>query len=178
MPAPLSVGHLRTPEFKVNQNAFYIIEIEVGKTIPFETLNCLLGVESTYQERCKGTPSVVHATWTLTSSGAVVARGSAEEFKGGGWTNDTISREIGSFNSEKGRRYVLEVDILSDGTRLEAGHPRLKVGVHPQHYEDNMVMSLFVTLFTAICVLIGVVLLLVGLVRRRSNPAPVAPVPP
>src|ERR1700693_5033534 len=42
MPVSLAVGHIRTREFKINQNAFYEMEIEAERNIPFQTLNCLL----------------------------------------------------------------------------------------------------------------------------------------
>jgi hypothetical protein len=44
VPLSLAIGQIRTREFKVNLNAIYIIEIEVQKKIPFDTLNCLLGL--------------------------------------------------------------------------------------------------------------------------------------
>jgi len=168
MPVSLTVGHIRTREFKINQNAFYEIEIEAERNIPFQTLNCLLGVESIEPNRCQDTPSVIRASWTLTNNGIAVARGSSDEFKGGGWSN-TISRGIGNFRLEKGRRYVLDADILTDGTVLEATHPRLKVGVHPEHYEWNMVMGLFVTALSGLIGLIGITMLIIGLVRVSPN---------
>lgn len=166
IPTSLTVGHIRTPEFKINQNAFYEIDIEAERNIPFETLNCLLGVESIYPERCKNTPSVIRASWILTSNGTAIAHGSSDDFKGGGWSN-TVSREIGNFNLERGKRYVLDVDIVTAGTLLQATHPRLKVGVHPSYYEGQIVMSLFVSAFAGLLGIVGIALLLVGLLRKR-----------
>jgi hypothetical protein len=166
-PISLTVGHIRTPEFKINQNALYEIAIDAERNIPYQTLNCLLGVEDIYPERCKDTPSVIRASWVLTSNGAAVAHGSSDEFKGGGWSV-TVERDIGSFRLSEGKRYVLDVDILNDGTLLQATHPRLKVGVHPEYYEGNMVSSLFVTAFACLLGLIGTVLLLIGLLRKRD----------
>jgi hypothetical protein len=140
--------------------------IDAERNIPYQTVNCLLGVEDIYPERCKDTPSVVRASWALTSNGVLIAHGSSDEFKGGAW-GITVSRDIGSFRLEKGRRYVLDVDILTDGTILQATHPRLKVGVHPEYYEGNMFRTLFVTAFAGILGIIGAVLLLVGLLGKR-----------
>jgi hypothetical protein len=53
--------------------------------------------------------------------------------------NDAISRELGHFQSQSGRIYVLDVNVLADGSALTPGKPRLKVGVHPEVYEGNMV---------------------------------------
>ena len=44
MPILMTVGDVRTREFKVNLSEPYRIEIEVAKSIPFDTLNCLLGM--------------------------------------------------------------------------------------------------------------------------------------
>ena len=166
VPLSLTVGHIRTREFKINQNALYEIAVDGERNIPYQTLNCLLGVEDIYPERCKDTPSVIRASWVLTSNGAILAHGSSDEFKGGAWST-TVSRDIGSFRLEKGKQYVLDVDILTDGSLLQATHPRLKVGVHPEYYEGNMVMTLFVKAFAGILGVIGIALLLVGLLRKR-----------
>jgi hypothetical protein len=45
LPVSLTVGHIKTREFKINQNALYEIEIDAERNIPYQTLNCLLGVE-------------------------------------------------------------------------------------------------------------------------------------
>ena len=72
IPISMDIGHTRTPEFKLNMNAPYMIEIEVQKEkIPFDTLNCLLGTAmapmSTNLRECPDRPSVVKASWVLTS---------------------------------------------------------------------------------------------------------------
>jgi hypothetical protein len=46
--------------------------------------------------------------------------------------NDSISRELGHFQSQNGRKYVLDVNVLADGAALAPGNPRLKVEVHPE----------------------------------------------
>src|SRR5712692_6203125 len=69
MPISLRGGHVRTREFKVNLKALYIVEIEVEKKIPYETLNCLLGIEDINPDKCKNTASVVNVSWVLSSQG-------------------------------------------------------------------------------------------------------------
>jgi hypothetical protein len=163
----MAVGHLRTPEFKLNLNAPYSIEIEVQKTIPFDTLNCLLGMAFTSREleECRDRASVVNASWILTSGGKTVASGSSKDNRSGSWMNDSIARELGHFQSESGRRYVLEVNVLSDGSALASGNPQLKVEVYPGYYETTMYQSLFVLLATAAIALVGVVLLAISLIN-------------
>jgi hypothetical protein len=171
LPISLKSGHVRTQEFKVNLKAFYIIEIEADRKIPYKTLNCLLGVENIYPDRCKDTPSVVNVSWVLSSQGAVVALGSTLDSKGGSWTNDTIARQLGSFQSERGRRYTLDLNVLADGSSLDAGNPRLKIGVHPMYYEEAAFASIPVLLLTAVLIVIGTIMLVASTLRanRRSK---------
>jgi hypothetical protein len=171
IPISMAVGHLRTPEFKLNLNAPYTIEIEVQKTIPFDALNCLLGMAltSTELKECRDRPSVVNASWILTSGGKAVARGSSNDYRSGSWMNDSIARELGHFQSESGRRYVLEVDVLADGSALASGNPRLKVEAYPGYYETTMYQNLFILLATGALVLVGVVLLAISLIRKRRT---------
>jgi hypothetical protein len=171
VPISMAIGHVRTREFKVNLNALYTIEIVVQKKIPFDTLNCLLGLgmssTSSALQECPDRPSVVKASWTLTSDGRTVASGSSDDDRSGGWGNDSISRILGTFHSENGRRYVLDVDVLADGSSLALGNPRLKVEVHPMFYEDVMVGGAAMSLTALVLVLLGGILLVISFVRNR-----------
>lgn len=173
IPVSMTVGHVRTPVFKVNRNALYDIEIEVEKKIPFETLNCLLGTtmatRSTDLVECPDKPSVVKISWVLMSNGETVARGSTDEYRSGAWRNDSISRELGTFTSESGRYYLLDVDVLADGSSLAPGNPHLKVEVSPAVYEDEAVGGAILFLLCIVLVLMGVVLLLVWFFRNRRT---------
>ena len=125
VPISMAIGHVRTPEFKINLNAPFTINVEVQKTIPFETLNCLLGTTmgrtSTDLQECPDKSSVVKASWVLTSNGQTVAQGSSDDYRSGAWMNDAISRELGHFQSQSGRIYVLDVNVLADGSALTPG---------------------------------------------------------
>ena len=171
MPILMTVGHVRTREFKVNLSEPYRIEIEVAKSIPFDTLNCLLGMSmgrtSTNIQDCPDRPSVVKASWVLTSEGQIVASGSSDDYRSGIWANDTISRELGHFQSQRGRSYVLDVNVLSDGTSLSTGKPQLEVEVDPEFNEGIMVWSAMLMLGTAVLVLIGGIILTVSFIRNR-----------
>lgn len=149
--------HVRTPEFRVNLKALYTIVIEAKKTVPYD-LNCLLGM-SWEPNKC-GQQSVVKASWVLSSRGQTVAQGSSDDEKGGFEATDTVARQIGSFRSERGRRYVLDVDFNTDGRVLAPTHPHLKVEVHPDFYEASGLISYF--LFWPCVGLAGVGLLLLA----------------
>ena len=83
--------------------------------------------------------------------------------------NDAISRELGHFQSQTGRRYLLDVDVLADGSALTPGKPRLKVEVHPEVYEGNMVWGFMVFIASGVLVLVGIALLIVS--SRKNRPA-------
>jgi hypothetical protein len=172
IPMSMAIGHVRTSEFKLNMSAPYTIGIEVQKTIPFDTLNCLLGMAmaraSTALEECPDRPSVVKASWVLTSDGQTVAQGSSDDYRGGAWMNDSISRELGHFESQSGLRYVLDVSVLADGSSLALGNPRLKVEVHPGVYEGYLFWSAILFLAAAVLVVVGIILLIVSWRRNRG----------
>src|SRR5208282_2885987 len=125
VPVSLTADHVHVPEFHINLSGPYEIKIEAKKRIPFEMLNCLLGM-SMSSEKCDG-PSVVRARWALTSNGVVVAKGISDTEKGGAWANDTIERQIGSFQGKWNRRYILDVDFTADGSALAVTDPHLVV---------------------------------------------------
>jgi hypothetical protein len=177
MPVSMTIGHIRTPEFKVNLEALYLIEIGAeAKNIPSDTLFCLLGykVDPHHRALCANTPSVVKGSWTLRSDGQIIASGSTEDENGGGEggavTDRGIARVIGTFPSEKNRPYVLDVDVLTDGSQLAPGNPHLKVEAFP---EDPVTNYWGPRLLTATIALefAGIVLLAISLLtrRRRSN---------
>ena len=172
MPIAMTPGHVRTPDFKVNTNRLFTIEIVSRKTIPFDALNCLLGTSLFAQSPCEQ-QSVISATWTLSSNGATVAQGTSETDPSGVWSNDHVAREIGSFRGESGRHYMLDVNVLTDGTALSATVPHLKIEVHPQYYEDNAFGTLFIFSLCAAVACIGVLITggSVFLSRRKAKRA-------
>jgi hypothetical protein len=71
VPISTAIGRVSTREFKVNLTLLYTIEIEVQKKIPFETLNCLLGLgvssTSSALQECPDRPSVVKASCSVST---------------------------------------------------------------------------------------------------------------
>jgi hypothetical protein len=100
MPVTLTPGHVRTSEFSANLNAQYTIRIEAKKRIPFDTLNCLLGMSIDVEKKCDR-PAVVRATWVLTSGGKPVIAGSSDSDEGGAWANETIEPKNGSHSAKR-----------------------------------------------------------------------------
>jgi hypothetical protein len=157
-------GHVHTPEFSVNLRGLYTIEVEAEKRIDFDTLNCLLGMSMEASKCVK--PSVIKASWVLTSKGKLVSKGESDADKGGGWANDTISREIGSFETEKGKPYVLDVTIIEDGAALAITDPHLKVEVQSDFYEGSLWIYYYLGRVCLPVVVLGLVLLCVSGLRR------------
>jgi hypothetical protein len=167
IPISMAIGHVRTREFKVNVNMPYTIDIEVQKTIPIQTLNCLLGTRvvgsSGTFEDCPDQPPVIRASWLLTSDGQTVAKGSSDDHRYGDWMKDSVSRELGNFQSQSGRRYVLDVNLLADGSALALGNPRLKVKADPDPFWAPPFLSFVLFGVMIVLVLIGSILVFFAL---------------
>jgi hypothetical protein len=120
-PISLSPGHIRTPEFKINVESAYQIEVEVNRGFDFWGVPCLIG-----GDQCHGDSGVLAVSWSLSSGGRSVANGASENGDRNIQWKATMGRVVGGFNAEKGS-HVLDVDVLQDGSRLNAGAPRLVV---------------------------------------------------
>ncbi|MBZ5534387.1 MAG: biopolymer transporter ExbD [Acidobacteriia bacterium] len=141
----LSPGHIKTNEFKINLESSYDILLEVERRFDFEQLPCMLGLLN-----CKDTPSILRANWTLSRAGQVVARGSGDKGEGKLRGSETMGRLLGAFWAGKGEHYVLDIDVLGDGSRLNAGHPRLEIvegGGAYQEYERSRVPTFYELFF-------------------------------
>jgi hypothetical protein len=165
MPVSMSPGHIRSPEFTVNLDAVYLIEIAADKNrIPADTLHCLLGYKLLDSD-CANTPSVVWASWVLSNNRQIVVRGSSDGPGGGAVTEDTIARAIGTFDGEAGRRYVLDVDTIDDGSELAQGNPRLRVEAF-LYPVGKMAWGPAVLIITVLLEFIGIVLLVMSGIKR------------
>jgi hypothetical protein len=165
MPVSLAVGEVRTPQFKVPVNQYYIISIEAKKRLPFDVLNCMMGI-SLVPNNC-GKEPILQAKWTLWSDGQIVGQGSSDEHRGGGWENDTVQCMIGKFKGRPGDRYVLVVDFTKDGSQLAVTDPRLKVHLADAYY--GMTETLYVFALFVLIEGIGMVLLISSAVRYWRN---------
>ena len=162
MRVSLAPGEVTTPQFRVNLSGQYTIEIEAKKTIRFETLNCLLGMSTIPDQKCDG-PSVIGANWTLMSGGKVVQTGASDADDGGGWTNDTIARELGTFWLRKGQVYVLHTQFATDGRALAPTDPHLKIEVQLDFYEGTMYTSYFLLRGCEGMVILGLMVIAVAI---------------
>jgi hypothetical protein len=127
MPVSLAVGTVRTPEFAVKRQPYLII-IEAKKRLPFDELNCMLGLTTALPDpKCDKEP-LLQADWTVWDNGQAVDHGSVHRRDGGGaWAEDSIERWLGHFVGEEKKKYVLEVKFTKDASALNVTNPHLVV---------------------------------------------------
>jgi len=123
MPISLARGHIKSNEFEINLQGGYRIYIEVERKFDYEGVPCLLGLGF---PECRNSPGIVKATWSVLDGAQEIARGYSEG-KGGHYGDVTMGRDLGWFFAGESRHYVLNLNVLEDGSRLDAGHPRLIV---------------------------------------------------
>jgi hypothetical protein len=165
IPVSLSRGHIRTSEFEINLEGSFWVYVEVERKFDFEGVPCLLGYGS---DSCKKTPNgVVNVSWILSDRGRVVAQGKGDPNQAMLGGTVTMGRGIGRFSADRGKQYVLDVDVLEDGSRLDPGHPRLKIETTRYWiYEEKESQILAFSLFLAA---IGVTLLVSSIVARSRE---------
>ena len=121
MPVSLSVGRARTAEFKINVESTYAIGIAVEQNRDYEEVRCLLGIE-----KCDGNPPALSASWSVSKAGRVMVSGMSDSEHGEFWTGWGNGRVLGRFNGNGGR-YILDLNVLQDGSRLNARTPYLVI---------------------------------------------------
>lgn len=121
-------SHQQSSSFNVNFTSNYLIDIEVDRNLPFERLNCLLGIQPN-PEQCSD-KSVVDIRWSVLSLGEKIAHGTSDQERDGAWSSQ-ISRTIGRFRGEKGHEYQINIESLKDASALRDANPRIVVRVHP-----------------------------------------------
>jgi hypothetical protein len=107
----------------VNLAALYDIRVIVENKMDSTKLQCLLGATS--PEQTCDSASMLRARWVLSSAGKTVVEGVSDDTVGEGGTMPWgTSRVIGEFDCQKGQRYKLSLNILSDSGNLNIAHPR------------------------------------------------------
>lgn len=150
MPVTLAQGHIRTPEFTINVESTYMFYVLVKPEFDVEGGPCLVGV------RC---PSELAMSWSLYNGGRVVAH--ADKFP--------VGRILGGFIVGKGR-YVLDLDVRQDGSRLNAGTPHLVIFEEGHGHENALVQeSRAFWLFMMLAAVGCCVIIRSAIVRRQEK---------
>ena len=121
VPVSLSAGRVRTAEFQINVESTYSIGIAVEQSPDYEETRCLLGID-----QCQGNPSVLRASWSVSRAGRVLVGGMSDSEHGEFWTGWGPGRVLGSFHADRGH-YILDLNVLQDGSRLNARAPYLAI---------------------------------------------------
>jgi len=114
MPVSLSRGHIRSKDFYINLKERYFVDVSVD--YPF-----------TYKLDCPiyGPQSVLQTHLTLSREGQTL-----------GGSDGLHYVFIGFFDPAKKGNYRLDVDVLSDASCLNGGHPRILVETGSNFYDD------------------------------------------
>lgn len=167
VPLTLRIGKVRSPEFKTDAHQNYVIKVEAGKTLPFESQCCLMGIAGG-MFKCDKQP-VIQAEWAIWSDGSPVARGSSQGGDYGSFSSDSLARYLGYFSGESGKNYVLEVNFTRDGSELAATNPRLVMEVDGATYEDYAVGSALNFALALLMAIIGTMMLIFATIRFWWN---------
>ncbi len=165
MPVSLALGHIRSPEFKINLDAGFWIFVEVETKVDDEGVSCLTGYTSDYCR--KNGVRELHASWTLSDRGRVVARGSTDNDQGSLGGMLSKARGIGHFSAPSGDHFVLDVEFPEDNSHFNGGHPRLAIEQsYYWRFEENRTP---VFLFSMFLGAIAAAFLLSGIVENRNR---------
>lgn len=149
VPVSLSRGHIRAPEFKINVESKYAIEIQAKPGFDDGNGPCFGGYW------CQ---SPLSMSWSLSSGGRVVP-GSGEP---------PLGSVVGSFNARKGS-YVLDLDVVQDGSRFDAGAPRLVVFESGDEYGASNDMGGKIFLLSVLMAVLGIYLVVRAAVYWRRE---------
>ena len=165
MPVSLAQGHIRSPEFKINLDAGFWIFVEIETKVDDEGVSCLTGYTSDYCR--KNGVRELHASWTLSDSGRVVARGSTDNDQGSLGGMLSKGRGIGHFSVPAGKHFVLDVEFPEDNSHFDGGHPRLAIEQsYYWRFEENRTP---VFLFSMFLGAIATAFLVSGIVENRNR---------
>lgn len=136
MPVSLAVGSVRTPEFAVKHEAYFIM-IQAEKRLPFLDMVCMMGNTTgpLELEDCKkaNKECSLKANWTVLDGEHMVAQGSSTGENDGEYTDKYIFKFLGKFMGESDKKYVVEVKFTKDGTPLNVTNPHLIVILVRKH---------------------------------------------
>jgi hypothetical protein len=112
MPVSLAPAKFSSESFEVNLKGWYQIGTDVDQSFPFKP-NCGFG----------GRPPLLRTHISIYENGRFV-----EGFDG-------EDRFLGHLHAEPGKRYRLDLEVLTDASCLNSGHPRIFVWTEYGYYE-------------------------------------------
>ena len=162
----LKPGVITSTEFRVGMKAHYDITLEAERNLPVDEINGLLGIQRTVSNW--SLEPVVDIEWTLKSGNSVVASGSSRDEKGGGWGRG-VFRTLGRFDGLPKTPYVLEINILRDGSALAPARPRIIVNLDSEDVLDLIIIPRAKSTFISVIAVIVVALFLAFVLVFRQR---------
>jgi hypothetical protein len=147
-------GTVLDAPFRTDLKGKYEISLDIDRKLPFEKINCLLGLQSPGGASCESGASAVSMSWVLSSGERTVASGSSEKSTGAYWGR-TIGRVIGGFQAEEIARYKLRVDSATDGAQLNSANPKIIVAVNPEQHKGGWAAAGLFSIAALVCGAIG-----------------------
>jgi hypothetical protein len=133
MPVSLGLGTVRTPDFSV-KGQDYLIMIQVEKRLPFQEVNCMMGTTQGPLDKAKcSKEAVLLSNWTVWDGDNIVEQGANRTEDQAMFEDRYIYKFLGTFMAEAGKKYVVEVKFLRDGTALNVTNAHLIVVAVKDH---------------------------------------------
>src|SRR5579862_9502157 len=140
MPVSLAIGTVRTPEFAVKHEAYFImIQVEKPATPnksknplpdeelrPFQQLACMMGIAGNVVD-CSRDHVLLRADWTVWDGDRIAQQGSDQDHPAGMFENKHMYKIFGPFMGELGKKYVVEMKFVRDASPLNVANPHLIV---------------------------------------------------
>lgn len=123
--APLNIGTVRTPAFKVKHKVYRILLLVDGSDLPWQDVGCLLGNQMLGTGIKCSKESLIQGNWSVWDGVDKVAQGLVTSEGGSGET--PYERELGHFTGQEKRTYVVEMTFTKDGGPLKGMNPHLVV---------------------------------------------------
>lgn len=136
LPLPMSVNEFTVDTFTVPEDADYLIAISADRTLPRNTLDCMLGIDDPLLDKCEGIQKAVNATWAISTGGRQIASGSSATERVAGWSQ-RVFRGIGRFSGRRGQSYRLDMKFLSATSPLRSTKPRVRILLLPSNDPDE-----------------------------------------
>ena len=171
IPIFLSPGHVRTGEFKINLKSKYWVYVLVDRK---PGIPCLLGFRL---DECNSTPSALRVSWSLSDAGRNVADGGSDIDQRTLGDSEKVGRGLGFFWVEEGKHYVLDVRVLTDGSRLDVANPRLRIEELGGRYLEYLSLTVFVLYLGMLSLVFGLTVWFRALADPESSALSTPPTP-
>ena len=133
MPVSLAIGSVRTPEFTVRHEAYFIM-IQAEKRLPFRDMRCMMGLkDGTLSFEDCGKEPLLQTYWIVRDGNHIVSSGSSAPWGAAEFTDKYLCRFLGQFMGESKKTYTVEVKFTEDGTPLNVTNPHLIVILVRKH---------------------------------------------